>query len=275
MSSQTDHHTQQQIERYSAFLIHLFESASHRARDEDYTRWTFYENIKFSYSCQYPEDSLNHIIATHFDHIYRQGLPLKQGFEEVPNILSLYDFIGTEGEGLIPLVLQSSDKLEFNRCVKIFVRYKGFYNFMEFFKSHFENLIPTIEGTEPDFKKDKVLSKNRQALVKRRKNDGFTCLSMEESLALLRLLREYNFILKDEFMTNDLAAYAFHLLSGYSKNTLRQDLSKPYYHKEPLKTLQERLKMLVHQIDVKLNDEHGNVVSNRTRKDMERNRGSN
>ena len=86
-----------------------------------------------------------------------------------------------------------------------------------------------------------------KAMVSRSKNDGRTKLSREETLTLFKLLREYKFILKDEYLDKTLAAEAIHALSGYSAKTLRQGFSDPYYYPGNLKTVLTMLRLLANQ----------------------------
>lgn len=57
----------------------------------------------------------------------------------------------------------------------------------------------------------------------RRRDDGLTKLSQEQSVLLLQYLQELGAILPDRLLTNTVAARCFSQLTGYSANTLRQD----------------------------------------------------
>jgi len=61
---------------------------------------------------------------------------------------------------------------------------------------------------------------------KRERDDKITCLNQEQTALLIYCLRETKIILKDEFLNNKEAGRAFSMLTGYSADTIRQNLNK-------------------------------------------------
>jgi hypothetical protein len=68
----------------------------------------------------------------------------------------------------------------------------------------------------------KGLTKGRPT---RSSGDNLTRLNMEQTALLIDYLKQGRFILKGEYLQDKSAGTAFHLLTGYSVNTLRQTLS--------------------------------------------------
>lgn len=61
---------------------------------------------------------------------------------------------------------------------------------------------------------------------KRERDDKITCLNQEQTALLIYCLRETKIILKDEFLNNKEAGRAVSILTGYSADTIRQNLNK-------------------------------------------------
>ena len=61
---------------------------------------------------------------------------------------------------------------------------------------------------------------------KRDRDDKLTCLNQEQTALLIYCLRETKIILKDELLNNKEAGQAFSALTGYSADTIRQNLNK-------------------------------------------------
>ncbi len=59
----------------------------------------------------------------------------------------------------------------------------------------------------------------------RTSEDKLTSLNQEQTVLLIRLLQESKAILQDDFLSNKLAGQAFHILTGFSADTIRQKLS--------------------------------------------------
>ncbi len=75
----------------------------------------------------------------------------------------------------------------------------------------------TLSGTE------NIKSKGK---IKRERDDRATLLNQEQTALLIYCLRQTKIILKDENLNNKEAGLAFSVLTGYSADTLRQNLNK-------------------------------------------------
>jgi hypothetical protein len=62
--------------------------------------------------------------------------------------------------------------------------------------------------------------------LKRDASDNLTCLNQEQTVLLIYFLQKQRVFLKDEYLTAVEAGRAFEILTGYSQNTLRMNLSK-------------------------------------------------
>lgn len=90
--------------------------------------------------------------------------------------------------------------------------------------------------------------------INRRAEDNITTLNREQTILLIQYLKETGVFLRDEYLTDADAGKAFELLTGYSQNTLRQDLGKFYQfqNKENLKKLHQTFSQLIHQIETQM-----------------------
>ena len=79
----------------------------------------------------------------------------------------------------------------------------------------------TLSGAE----NTKIKSK-----IKRERDDKVTLLNQEQTALLIYCLRKTKVILIDEFLNNKEAGVAFSILTGYSADTIRQNLSKTELH---------------------------------------------
>lgn len=70
---------------------------------------------------------------------------------------------------------------------------------------------------------DEVRTKGRP---KRGREDKLTILSQEQTALLIYCLRKSKIILSEEFLNNKEAGHAFAILTGYSPDTIRQNLNK-------------------------------------------------
>ncbi len=80
-----------------------------------------------------------------------------------------------------------------------------------------EGSTEEISGTE------KIKTKGK---IKRERDDKATRLNQEQTALLIYCLRKTQVILKDEYLNNKEAGQAFSILTGYSADTLRQNLNK-------------------------------------------------
>jgi hypothetical protein len=98
---------------------------------------------------------------------------------------------------------------------------------------------------------DPTSSGKKRGRINRRAEDNITSLNREQTILLIQYLKQAGVFLRDEYLTDLDAGKAFELLTGFSQNTLRQDLGKFYQfqNKENLKRLQQVLSQVTHQID--------------------------
>jgi hypothetical protein len=113
------------------------------------------------------------------------------------------------------------------------------------------NVKATQQKKEEDESDDSNLSGKKRGRINRRAEDNITCLNREQTILLIQYLKEAGVFLKDEYLTDLDAGKAFELLTGYSQNTLRQDLGKFYQfqNKENLKRLHQILSQVTNKID--------------------------
>lgn len=85
----------------------------------------------------------------------------------------------------------------------------------------------------------------KKGKIKREAQDNKTCLSQEQTVLLIYYLQQEGVLLKDENLRDTDAGIAFEILTGYSENTLRQNLGKfksnPYHNKTNLKEIDNLL----------------------------------
>lgn len=94
-------------------------------------------------------------------------------------------------------------------------------------------------------------SGKKRGRINRRAEDNITSLNREQTILLIQYLKQAGVFLRDEYLTDLDAGKAFELLTGFSQNTLRQDLGKFYQfqNRENLKRLHQVLSQVTHQID--------------------------
>ncbi|MCB9230401.1 MAG: hypothetical protein H6581_01955 [Bacteroidia bacterium] len=88
----------------------------------------------------------------------------------------------------------------------------------------------------------------RQKLT-RFKEDGMTHLSLEQTVLLANLARKFGVSLKDENLSNTLAAYSWHLLTGYSKDHLRKGFSNPVETPANLEAVRVALRRMLRDLE--------------------------
>lgn len=71
-------------------------------------------------------------------------------------------------------------------------------------------------------------NKKRRNNIIRESRDKLTSLSQEQTVLLMYYLQKERVLLKDEYLTDSEAGQAFEILTGYSQDTLRQNLGKFY-----------------------------------------------
>lgn len=114
------------------------------------------------------------------------------------------------------------DKEEFSRFLKLLLRKDG-GKLLD--NAHAETISEWIakEKVQPLSGTETIKAKWK---VKRDRDDGLTKLNQEQTALLIYLLQEGKIILKDEFLNNKDAGQAFAILTGFSGDSLRQNLGK-------------------------------------------------
>jgi len=82
-----------------------------------------------------------------------------------------------------------------------------------------EKKLPVLQGTS-----ENQTGKERKNKVKRIAQDKKTCLNQQQTVLFMHYLQQAKVFLKDEDLQKLEFGKAFSLLTGYSENTLRQDL---------------------------------------------------
>lgn len=114
--------------------------------------------------------------------------------------------------------------------------YSRFLNLM--MRKHHEKILsPNIVETVKEWIKDREESSSKElsgsdkeiktkGKVKREREDKITTLNQEQTALLIYGLRNVKIILRDEYLNNKEAGQAFSILTGYSGETIRQNLNK-------------------------------------------------
>lgn len=150
---------------------------------------------------------------------------------------------------------------DFSRFLKISIRKHG----ANYIKPEFAQTVNEwIDAKEKEFLIQQQKETQQQLLgitdtqtntkktkIKREANDKLTCLNQEQTVLLMYYLQQERVLLKDEYLSDKEAGIAFEALTGYSQNTLRQNLSKfhLYQNKPNLKEIDNLLTRLKIAID--------------------------
>lgn len=148
------------------------------------------------------------------------------------------------------------DLVKFSRFLHLVIRkFKG--------KIIPEETVLTMQEWIADFsnemkvrESDATKDQPRRGRINRRSGDNVTSLSREQTILLIQYFKEFGIILKDEYLTDLEAGKAFEILTGFSQNTIRQDLGK-YYMFQTKDNLHKVLKVMnevTSQIDKQLAD---------------------
>jgi hypothetical protein len=117
---------------------------------------------------------------------------------------------------------------------------------------------PALSGTEP---KSEINISIRRPKIKRDKNDKITALNLAQVAYLAVLLKQSNIALKDDIiLTQESMGAAFHILTGYSENTLRQAMNLKGQNEltyPDRKTVREILYTIISLIDKDIDEQKG------------------
>ena len=137
--------------------------------------------------------------------------------------------------------LRQTDILELDNLLSDFLEnYDGnqtdFIRFLKLtMRKHSKKLlqteqIETINEWLVDKEKEIALSGTEEqkgrSKIKRTRDDKVTLLNQEQTALLAYCLRETKIILNDEYLNNKETGHAFSILTGYSADTIRQNLKK-------------------------------------------------
>jgi len=89
-----------------------------------------------------------------------------------------------------------------------------------------EKRFTYLSSDEPEQEPLEGLKTKTRGKIKRDREDNMTCLNQEQTALLVYCLRRTKVILPEAYLSNKETGLAFSILSGYSADTLRQNLSK-------------------------------------------------
>ncbi len=220
------------------------------------------------------------ITAAFPNRFVREAIHPKTGGEEDEGVwgwMDLWsDYIITQHDELYDLFftykLRQTDLMELDNILIFFLENNSGDNktqFIRFLKltlrKHSKKLlqpeqIDTINEWITEQEKEPALSGTIEpkikGRIKRERDDKVTLLNQEQTALLIYCLRKTKVILIDEFLNNKEAGVAFSILTGYSADTIRQNLSKTELHKTATaknvemveKALKEVLKYIEKQV---------------------------
>jgi hypothetical protein len=155
------------------------------------------------------------------------------------------DYIITPGNTLYDLFftyhLRQADLLELDNLLNYFLdnysdNRTDFMRFLQLtVRKHGKKLlqpeqIETVNEWMAEQEKGHILSGipdiKTKGKPKRDRDDKITCLNQEQTALLIYCLRDTKIIFPDEFLNNKEAGHAFSVLTGYSADTIRQNLNK-------------------------------------------------
>jgi hypothetical protein len=115
--------------------------------------------------------------------------------------------------------------VEFSRFLRILSRK---YQDKMLNSDQIQTITEWLELKEKELQAQPVsgLTTRSKGKLKRDASDNLTCLNQEQTALLIYFLQKQRVFLKDEYLTATEAGKAFEILTGYSQNTLRMNLSK-------------------------------------------------
>lgn len=117
----------------------------------------------------------------------------------------------------------TGDKSEFIRFLKLTLR-KHSKKLLQ--PEQTETINEWIVEKEKEASLSGTLEMKIKGKIKREREDSVTKLNQEQTALLIHFLQAGKIILKDEYLNNKEAGQAFSILTGYSADSLRQNLSK-------------------------------------------------
>ena len=192
--------------------------------------------------------AMDAIRAAFPDRFFGAGSRRKKGKEEfTPVWFDLWEenYVITPEHPLYDLLfvykLRQTDLLELDKFLNDFLENEAdtktdFIRFLKLtLRKHGKRLLQpeqleTINEWITEKEKEVALSGTAEpktkVRIKRERDDKVTLLNQEQTALLIYCLRKTRVILIDEFLNNKEAGHAFSILTGYSADTIRQNLTK-------------------------------------------------
>lgn len=237
--------------RFYTCLVHKYHAYVSRAKDKDFARLNaglYSWSITSPYDLEV--DTLKKTILIIFFDAYRLGRSVKESLQEVRKIKT------NENHSLVTDELRLLPMKD-EQLIKFFAKHIAYQRFKVFLETETKINTMSLEKMQQMYKRmtfdftpaasagNAVMQEEKKAKVRRSKSDNITCLSLEQTAIFISLLKQAKILLKDEmYLSKTQAAEAFELLTGYSKHTLRTDLSNPQMNKENLIAIQNALQVL-------------------------------
>ena len=124
-----------------------------------------------------------------------------------------------------------------------------YYAYKDFLRLDFPKLVDDIEGVKQtdSIRKSEDSIKFEEAVDRSKKNSSYPILTQEESVLLVKCLREENLILSDRYLNNTNLAKVAYYLTGFASGPFRKKLSNPIsgYSKAQKQKLAEKLIRIV------------------------------
>jgi len=124
-----------------------------------------------------------------------------------------------------------------------------YYAYKDFLRLDFLELVEDLEGIKQTdlIRKSEDGIKFEEAVDRSKKNSSYPILTQEESVLLVKCLREENLILSDRYLNNTNLAKVAYYLTGFASGPFRKKLSNPIsgYSKTQKRKLSEKLKRII------------------------------
>jgi len=128
-----------------------------------------------------------------------------------------------------------------------------FYAYKDFLRLDCPKLVDDIKGGKQTDLIEKIEAeiKFEEAVDRSKKNSSYPILTQEESVLLVKCLREENFILSDRYLNKTSLAKVAYFLTGFASGPFRKKLSNPIsrYSKSQKRRLAEKLKRVIELLD--------------------------
>lgn len=224
--------------RYYNYLVSKYNALYSQARNKEYLKEFISNLILIGETFSNNPYKLDLLQA--FEHNYKLGFPIKEVFKQIDSIRN--NHLPDSFSFMDPNFLYIKDE---NKLIKFFIGHSALEDFKKFLMKHGnENLSDPVLKEAVSTLIEQNKSKESPPRIKRTKNDNITKLSLEQTALLIYFLRQSKIILGESYLPKTGAAEAIEILTGYSKNTLRPELSDLSFNKENLSELQKAVSEL-------------------------------